>query len=58
MRSPPARVYKSNIFVASIKNTYRNTIIALENPKKHSSKGGKIQDARVVAFRNEKNAKK
>ena len=33
------------------KSTYRNTIIALDNQKKHGSIGGKLQDARVVAFK-------
>tara|TARA_R100000353_G_scaffold142673_1_gene101899 strand:- start:279 stop:1097 length:819 start_codon:yes stop_codon:yes gene_type:complete len=33
------------------KNTYRNTVIALENQKEHGSIGGKLQDARVVAFK-------
>ena len=33
------------------KNTYRNTVIALEQQKDHGSIGGKLQDARVVAFK-------
>ena len=33
------------------KSTYRNTIIALDKQKKHGSIGGKLQDARVIAFK-------
>ena len=51
------RFIRKNKRLRVTKNTYRNTIIALENPKKHGSKGGKIQDARVVAFRDEKNGR-
>ena len=36
------------------KNTYRNTIIGLADQKEHGSIGSKLQDARVVAFKNEK----
>ena len=34
------------------KSTYRNTVIALEQQKDHGSIGGKLQDARVIAFKN------
>ena len=37
--------------------TYRNTIEALKNPKKHGSKGARIQQARVIAFKDEKNGR-
>ena len=36
------------------RNTYRNTINAIEQPKPHGSKGGKLQDAKVFVLKSER----
>lgn len=51
------RYIKTNSFGRVKKSIYSNTIIGLaktrDKEKKYNSKGGKIQDARVVAFKNQ-----